>query len=192
MHRKEDTRMSTNHNETQLLHKYAPFINRTAGTFMGKLDPHNRNGVIDLEDLRQEVTIAFLQIIRTEGEEAIFQNRLTYLHVMWDTVRKAYPFAIPYYAFGTQSKEPIYLFSVEEDGETDAFARGGEEDIITQIMIDQLPEPKKTIIRMKLDGMSQREISHALGVSDATVSRMIQRLRRSIKSNDKYFCINPP
>ena len=175
--------MSTLYNESNLLNKYAPLLNKTVTNFMNKLNPHNRNGVIDIEDLRQEVTIAFLQIIRTEGEEAIFQNRLTYLHVMWDTVRKAYPFSIPYYAFGTQSKNPMYLFSAERDGETDAFARGGEEDIITRIMLDQLPEPQRTIIRMKLDGMSQKEIAHTLGICDATVSRMIQRLKESIKSD---------
>ena len=60
---------------------------------------------------------------------------------------------------------------------------GEEADTITRIMIDQLPEPQRTIARMKLDGMSQREIAHALGVSDATMSRMFQRLKKSIKTD---------
>lgn len=168
-------------NETSILNKYTPLINRTVNCFVNKLNPNNRNGVLDAEDLRQEVTIAVLTIIRTDGEEALQRNRLTFIHVMWEAVRKAYPVSIPYYAFGNQHREPINLIAFEE-GFTDASLTHEEEpDTITRIMIDQLPEPKRTIIRMTLDGMSQMEIAHALGVSKATMSRMFQRTKDSIK-----------
>ena len=63
--------MSTLYNESILLTKYAPLLNHTVTAFMDKLNPHNRNGVLDADDLRQEVTIAFIGIIRTQGEEAL-------------------------------------------------------------------------------------------------------------------------
>lgn len=175
--------MSTTLEQT-LICKYTPLINHTVSTFMHKLNPHNRNGVLDADDLRQEVTIAFIGIIRTQGEEAITRNRLTYLHVMWDAVRRAYPLAMTNYAFNNaQKREPIHFHTVEGCFEEEALLQDIESDTLTQIMIDQLPEPQRTIVRMKLDGMSQREIAHALGVSDATMTRMFQRLKNSIKTD---------
>lgn len=181
--------MSTLYNESILLTKYAPLLNHTVSTFMHKLNPHNRNGVLDADDLRQEVTIAFIGIIRTQGEEALTRNRLTYLHVMWDAVRRAYPLAMSYQAFGKQNRKPMTveglegLEGLEGCSEEEALVQDIESDTLTQIMIDQLPEPQRTIVRMKLDGMSQREIAHALGVSDATMTRMFQRLKSSIKTD---------
>ncbi|MDD6051331.1 MAG: sigma-70 family RNA polymerase sigma factor [Clostridiales bacterium] len=175
--------MSTLYNESILLTKYAPLLNHTVTAFMNKLNPHNRNGVLDADDLRQEVTIAFIGIIRTQGEEALTRNRLTYLHVMWDAVRRAYPLAMSYQAFGKQNRKPMTVEGLEGCSEEEALVQDIESDTITQIMIDQLPEPQRTIVRMKLDVMSQREIAHALGVSDATMTRMFQRLKSSIKTD---------
>ena len=172
--------MSMLYNESTLLTKYAPLLNHTVATFMHKLNPSNRNGVLDADDLRQEVTIAFINISRTHGEEALARNRLTYLHVMWDAVRRAYPLAMSYQAFGKQNRKPM---TVEGCFEDEALVQDIEDDTLTRIMIDQLPEPQRTIVRMKLDGMSQREIALALGVSDATMSRMFQRLKGSIKKD---------
>lgn len=169
--------------EQDIIRRNSNYINATVTTFMNKLNPHNRNGVLDAEDLRQEVTIAFIGIIRTQGEEALTRNRLTYLHVMWDAVRKAYPLSMSYHAFGTQSREAIYFSTVDQCFEDEALVQDIEDDTLTRIMIDQLPEPQRTVTRMKLDGMSQREIAHALGVSDATMSRMFQRLKESIKTD---------
>ncbi len=174
--------MSMLYNESALLNKYAPLLNATVTNFMHKLNPNNRNGVLDAEDLRQEVTIAFIDIIRTQGEEALTHNRLTYLHVMWDAVRKAYLLSTPYHAFSTRHREAIYFPTIDECFEDEALVQEEEDDTLTQIMIDQLPEPQRNIIRMKLDGMSQREIAHVLGVSDATMCRMFQRLKESIKT----------
>ena len=167
--------------EQTLIYKYTPFINHTVNRFMNKLNPHNRNGVLDEEDLKQEIIIAMLTIIRTDGEEALHRNRLTFIHVMWEAVRRAYPLSIPYHAFGNQHREPLNLTPFEEWYEDSSLTHEEEPDTITRIMIDQLPEPKRTIIRMKLDGMEQQEIAHALGVSNATMSRMFQRTKDSIK-----------
>ena len=175
--------MSTLYNESILINKYAPLLTATVTTFMNKLNPHNRNGVLDAEDLRQEVTIAFIDIIRTQGEEALTHNRLTFIHVMWDAVRRAYPLSMSYQAFGKQSRDAIYFPTVDECFEDEALVQWEEANTLTRIMIDQLPEPQRAIARMKLDGMSQREIAHALGVSDATMSRMFQRLKNSIKTD---------
>ena len=175
--------MSTLYNESILINKYTPLLTATVTTFMNKLNPHNRNGVLDAEDLRQEVTIAFIDIIRTQGEEALTHNRLTFIHVMWDAVRRAYPLSIPYYAFGNQHRQALNLATFEEWYEDPSLTHEEEPDTITRIMIDQLPEPQRTIARMKLDGMSQREIANALGVSDATMSRMFQQLKNSIKTD---------
>ncbi len=174
--------MSTTLEQT-LICKYTPLINHTVSTFMHKLNPHNRNGVLDADDLRQEVTIAFINIIRTQGEEALTRNRLTYLHVMWDAVRRAYPLAMSYQAFGKQNRKQMYTPTVEGCFEDEAFVQDIEADTLTRIMIDQLPEPQRTIVQMKLNGMSQREIALALGVSDATMTRMFQRLKSSIKTD---------
>ena len=171
--------MSTTLEQT-LICKYAPLINHTVATFMQKLNPSNRNGVLDADDLRQEVTIAFINIIRTHGEEALARNRLTYLHVMWDAVRRAYPLAMSYQAFGKHNRKPM---TVEGCVEEETLVQDIEADTLTRIMIDQLPEPQRNIVRMKLDGMSQREIAHALGVSDATMTRMFQRLKNNIKTD---------
>lgn len=175
--------MSTLYNEANILSKYTPLLNATVTTFMHKLNPHNRNGMIDAEDLRQEVTIAFIGIIRTQGEEAITRNRLTYLHTMWDAVRRAYPLTMSYQAFGKQNRKPIHTPSVGGCFEDEALVQDTEADTLTRIMIDQLPEPQRTIVQMKMNGMSQREIALALGVSDATMSRMFQRLKESIKTD---------
>ena len=174
--------MSTTLEQT-LICKYTPLINHTVSTFMHKLNPHNRNGVLDADDLRQEVTIAFINIIRTHGEEALARNRLTYLHVMWDAVRRAYPLAMSYQAFGKQNRNHMYTPTVEGCFADEALVQDNEDDTLTRIMIDQLPEPQRTIIQMKLNGVSQREIALALGVSDATMSRMFQRLKNSIKTD---------
>ena len=169
--------------EQDIIRRNSDYINATVTAFMNKLNPHNRNGVLDADDLRQEVTIAFIDIIRTQGEEALAHNRLTYLHVMWDAVRKAYPLSMPYYAFGKQSREPMSFPTLDGYLEAEELAEDDEDNILTRIMIDQLPEPQRAIVRMKLTGMSQREIARALGVSDATMTRMFQRLKESIKTN---------
>ena len=81
--------------------------------------------------------------------------------------------------------------TVEGCFDDEAHVQDIEDDTLTQIMIDQLPEPQRTIVRMKLDGMTQSEIAHALGVSDATMSRMFQRLKESIKTDLKIFVSKP-
>lgn len=179
----EDTRMSTPLDETNILTKYTPFINHTVTHFMSKLNPYNRNGVLDAEDLKQEVIITILTIIRKDGEEALHRNRLTFIHVMWEAVRKAYPLSIPYHAFGKQHRQPLNLVSFEEWYEDPSLTHEEEPDTIFHIMIDQLPELQRTIIRMKLDGRTQREIAHVLGMSNTTMNRMYQRLKSSIKTN---------
>ena len=47
---------------------------------------------------------------------------------------------------------------------------------------DLLPEERKTILELKADGLSSRDIGERLGISERTVQRVLEDLRRRVES----------
>jgi RNA polymerase sigma-70 factor (ECF subfamily) len=47
---------------------------------------------------------------------------------------------------------------------------------------DLLPEERKTILELKADGLSSRDIGERLGISERTVQRVLEDLRRRMES----------
>jgi len=159
--------------EQEMIIRNREMLNQIVTVFMRKIPTRSRNGVLDRQDLMQEVALCFLMEARKHGEETAARNKKTLFHALYDAVRRAYPVAIPSHAFRKGKRLPLTVLSIEQ-----------VEVIIPDIspslyseMLEDAGEWERKIIHMRSKGMTQREIAQALERSEAWVSRSMKRIR---------------
>jgi len=130
----------------------------------------------------QEARIAFLQHIRTHSPEEYHRCSLTILHALSDAVQRQYPLSMPRAVYLAKEKRTP-LFIVDFNKADEAFALDGSceaVDLMNEIMevAEKFPEEAMKLVKLKMEGYSNREAARRLGMTDAWVSRMLKRIRR--------------
>ena len=52
-----------------------------------------------------------------------------------------------------------------------------------KLLLDLLPEERQSIVRMKAEGLSSKDIGESLGISERTVQRVLEDLRRRVEAD---------
>lgn len=154
-----------------------------------------QSGVIDAEDLLQEVTLCFLSEVERYGEEEARKHRRTLFNSMYMAAIKAYPLTMPKRTSGYkqlrdsmgltfQPWEQLSEYSIrEEESLTDEVMT--EREILSSIEKDGgLDEEERYIIELKYQGMNQREIARILNTYDVAITRKIQAIRKKLKDKN--------
>ena len=79
----------------EIIERNEAFIKGTVSKFMRRCKQGNQNGVINREDITQELTLCFLAEVEKHGEEVARMQEFTFLHAMYSTVIQAYPLSVP-------------------------------------------------------------------------------------------------
>ncbi len=126
------------------------------------------------QDLMQEARIAFLCHIRTHREQDFSKVYYTIWHALYEAARREYPLSISYKAFSKQRRTPIALIPLDDE----AMQLTCEDELQwLDSFIRSFTAEEQELILCKLDGMKNSEIASRAGVSNATVTRRLQRLR---------------
>lgn len=173
-----------NQTELDILTSYAPMIRRTVSNFMRRCSVQT----MSVEDLMQEARLAFLQHIRTHRPEDYGRCRLTILHALCDAVLRQYPVSMPRGLFFDGSQRQQWVMErlnneahyMAQDGGFDAA------DLAAQIMkaVEQFPKEAMKLVKLKMEGYSNREAAQQLSMTDVQVSRMLKQIRRLLDSED--------
>lgn len=166
----------------EILERNEAFLKTTVSAFMRRCSQRNRNGVISREDLMQEVALSFLAETEKHGEEQARRQRITYIHVMYSAVIRAYPLSVPKRTSGfknitakqltfSQWESMAHRISVKD------FTAKTIERLSIQERLEGLSERDRKIIRWRLEGMTQREIAKRIGLTDVQMCREMKRIR---------------
>ena len=168
-------------NESEIITRNKPMLGRIVNSFMRKVSSSHRGGMIDREDLMQEVTICFLLEVRQYGEEEAARHKRTLYHALYVAVIGALPVKTPYYAYAPKRRQSLIIEQWDEEHTTaqrvdDAFSQAAVIEAL-----EGLEEEERLIIHLKLEGLTQREIGHRLSMSAATICRRMKRIRRQFE-----------
>ena len=160
-----------------------PFIRYTVNQFMMRCNQSRKGGIVSREDLIQEVALSFLAEVEKHGEEEARRQKYTYLHVMYDTVRKAYPVSISYSGYGKtkcQRVQTIPLHEVRDRLKRKEPSSGIIERLRLREVLEELSQTDNQFIYWLAEGIPQREIAQRMGVTDAAISQRKTRIRARI------------
>lgn len=173
-------------NKAYLLYLVHDFMQRGRGY---------QSGVIDADDLLQEVTLCFLSEVKRYGEEEARRHKRTLFNSMYTAAIRAYPLSMPQNTsrfkklrdrMGAtfQPWEQLSEYSIrEEESLTDEVMT--EREILSSIEKDGgLDEEERYIIELKYQGMNQREIARILNTYDVAITRKIQAIRKKLKDKN--------
>lgn len=167
-----------NNIEATIMNTYEPMLNKIVNKFMAKTSMRT----VSKEDLMQEARIAFLKHIRTHRPEEYHRCSLTILHALCDAVQRQYPLSIPRTVFFCKEKRaPLFIVDFNKAEEALALDDGCEAvDLMNEIMeaVERFPQEAVELVKLKLNGYSNREAARHLGMTDARVSRMLKQIRR--------------
>ena len=175
----------TNLTELDILTSYDPMIRKTVYNFMRRCSVQTMSA----EDLLQEARLAFLQHIRTHEPRDYGRCRLTILHALCDAVLRQYPLSMPRAVYLSKEKRaPLCIADFNKAEEAFALDDGCEAvDLMNEIMeaVESLPQEAMELVKLKLNGYSNREAARQLGMTDVRVSRMLKRIRRLLGEASK-------
>lgn len=146
-------------------------------------------GVIDADDLLQEVTLCFLSEVKRYGETEARKHKRTLFHSMYMAAIRAYPLTMPQntsrykkirdsMGLTFQPWEQLSEYSMTDEVMT-------EREILSSIEKDGgLDEEERYILELKYQGMNQREIARILNTYDVAITRKIQAIRKKLKDKN--------
>lgn len=178
----------------ELLTRNKAYLLYLVRDFMGKGRGYT-SGVIDADDLLQEVTLCFLSEVKRYGEEEARRHKRTLFHSMYMAAIRAYPLSMPKrtssykqlrerMGLTFQPWEQLSEYSImEEYSLTDTVMT--EREILSSIEKDgELNEQERYILELKYQGMNQTEIARILNTTSATITRKIQGIKRKLKEKN--------
>lgn len=173
--------------EQAILSQYRPYLMGRVNTFLCKGNGRC-NAVLSQQDLLQEASIWFLNEYRQGGLEAALTHRLSLHRALYDAVRRAYQISMPYGVYRTRPKD-VNRF-VPSDASAESCPVTGwysmEDDVIfhadVSSAIARFSGEEQEMLRMKANGMTQREIARHIGVSQAYVCRAFKDMRKRIRT----------
>jgi len=165
-------------NEATIMDSYEPLLNKIVNNFTARTTLRT----VPREDLMQEARIAFLKHIRTHMPEEYHLCRLTILHALCDAVQRQYPLSMPRAVYLAKEKRaPLFIVNFEK-AEEELTVDGNCEavDLMNEIMqaVERFPKEAMELVKLKLNGYSNREAAQQLCMTDARVSRMLKQIRR--------------
>lgn len=178
----------------ELLTRNKAYLLYLVRDFMGRGRGYT-SGVIDAEDLLQEVTLCFLSEVKRYGEEEARRHKRTLFQSMYKAAIRAYPLTMPQntgrykrlrdgMGLTFQPWEQLSEYSIrEEERLTDEVMT--EREILSSIEKDGgLDEEERYIIELKYQGMNQREIARILNTYDVAITRKMQTIRKKLKDKN--------
>lgn len=171
--------------QQETIERNEAFLKITVSKFMSRCSQKNRTGVLNREDLMQEVTLCFLAEAERYGEETARTHGRTLFQSMYRAVMGAYPLSVPKRtsSFKQLTKAPLWLDRWEDMA---GRIRTGDpssriiDRISIQERLEELSEGDRQIIRWRLEGLSQREIGKRIGLTDAQMCREMKRIKAEI------------
>lgn len=163
--------------EAEALQRYDAFLWKQVNAFSSLADLPRH--IQPLEDFIQEARIAFLQYIRTYPESEWATCTLTIKGALYEYARRQYPLSVSRHGFAKLLREKPDFYPYDEY----MLSLGGwYEDDLTDIdlrqALDNLSESDRQIIRLKLEGYTQKEIGDMIGRPQQTVKYRLDRFRR--------------
>ena len=173
-------------NKAYLLYLVHDFMQRGRGY---------QSGVIDAEDLLQEVTLCFLSEVERYGEEEARKHRRTLFNSMYMAAIKAYPLTMPKRTAGFKQLRDSMGLTFQPWETIPEYSRWREYNLPDEIMTEreilsaiendgELNEQERYILELKYKGMNQTEIAGILKTTGATISRKIQGIKRKLKEKN--------
>lgn len=169
--------------EAEIITRNEPMLKQIVAVFMRKVRASSRGGMIDREDMLQEVKLCFMLEVRRYGEDIAITHKRTLYHALYQAAIAAQPVKISYHAYARIRRQEIIV--EEWDEQCQAAQRTEEAFSIAAFRetMERLEAQEREIISLRLEGLKQREIGQRIGLSDVQVSRMMKRIRRQFTGN---------
>ena len=126
----------------------------------------------------QAITLCFLQEVRKHGEKIAVKNKLTLYHALYRAAIAALPVKTAYHAYARERRQALVV--VEWDEEYRAASKVNDA-FSAAAFRETLEEQERQIIRLKLEGLTQRAIGLKMGLSDAAICRRMKHIRRQFE-----------
>lgn len=155
-----------------------------------KFRPGKPGSYSDYDDLLQEARIAFLLHIRKAEDRSTFHVcEVSVFCALHKYVEDMSLISIPHYRFPEESKAVQRaaddIYNLDEGLFVDRSASPYEEVLMDQFLAS-LPDKHREVLRLKLEGFNQQEITQMLGFdSFHQVFRIMKNLRQQYK---RWFC----
>lgn len=161
-------------NEEQIVKRYEPMLNKLVWRFMVRCPA----GRAIRKDLLQEARMAFLEHVRTHGEDEYMRCYRTIFNALYEAVRREYIVHVPHGVFKRETEKGKEVMPFSEIVQGLALEEGYEQvEIITDIMQTARDEQERRLVRLKLVGLNNRDAGRVLGMNDVQVTRNLQRMR---------------
>lgn len=192
MTQEHDHEQHDNEHGQELLTRNKKLLAYLVHDFMQRGGKGCQSGVIDRDDLLQEVALSFLEEVKRYGEEEARKHKRTYFHSMYMAAIKAYPLSMPKRSQGFKELKKNLALHFEPWEEVSEY-RLREEYCIPERMVSErevlltiereggLNQEERYIIELKAQGMNQKEIARILHTSNATVTRRVKEIKRKLK-----------
>ncbi len=169
----------------EIIERNEAFIKGTVSKFMRRCRQGNSNGVINRDDITQELILCFLAEVEKHGEEVARMQKYTFLHAMYSTVIQAYPLSVPNRTSGFKRiTEKRFTFCQWESIANRISGKDVTAKTIERLSIherlESLSENDRQIIRWRLDGLTQREIARRKGLTDVQMCREMKRIKAEL------------
>ena len=167
--------------ETEIITRNEAMLKQIVSRFMGQGNASMHSGMIDRNDMMQEVTLSFLQEVRRYGEAEAVKHQRTLYHSLYMAVIAALPVKTPYYAYSREKRQNVITVDIDEeysiaDLESDTYG-----EIAVMDMIGGLAEQEQEIVRLRMEGFTQKEIGRRIGLSGVQICRAMKRIRRQLE-----------
>lgn len=168
-------------NEAEIITRNEIMLKQIVSVYMRKVSASNRGGMIDREDMMQEITLCFLQEVRKHGEEIAVKNKLTLYHALYQAAIAALPVKTAYHAYARERRQALVVMEWDEEYRAASKVNDAFSAAAFRETLEGLEEQERQIIRLKLEGLTQREIGLKMGLSNAAICRRMKRIRRQFE-----------
>lgn len=170
-----------NTNEAEIIERNTPMLKMIVSVFMRKVSASNRGGMISREDLLQEITLCFLLEVRRYGEDEAVKHKRTLYHALYRAAIAALPVKTAYHAYARERRQALVVVEWDEEYRAASKVNDAFSAVAFRETLEGLEEQEWQIIRLKLEGLTQREIGLKMGLSDAAICRRMKRIRRQFE-----------
>lgn len=169
---------------TEIITRNESMLRGIVTAFMRKVSNASRGGMIDREDMLQEARYAFIIEVRRYGEAVAVTHRRSIWHALYEAARRALPVKVSYAAYRKDRRQAMLI--EEWDGDNEEHQQAGRIDaafgaMTVRMVLEAMNEREREIVRLRLEGLSQREIGLKIGLNDVQMCRAMKRIRRQFE-----------
>ena len=169
---------------TEIVTRNESMLRGIVAAFMRKVSNNSRGGMIDREDMMQEALYAFIVEVRQYGETVAVTHRRSIWHALYEAARRALPVKVSYGAYRKDRRQAMFI--EEWDSDNEEHQQAGRIDaafgaMTVRMALEVMNEQEREIVRLRLKGLSQREIGLRIGLNDVQMCRAMKQIRRQFK-----------